>query len=492
MQLSPGAAQRAQGKTLWIYSFGSVGVGVKNSLLGTWLLIYYNQVLGLDAMLVSSAIAVALVVDAITDPLIGVFSDRVRSRWGRRHPFMYLAVIPFALCYYLILQDPGEISDSALFVRLLVLMICMRIAMTFYEVPRAALAPELTKDYDQRSQIAGMGMAFGWIGGAGMSAIHMAFFLGDSYFSTTGYQLLAFWGGLVIFVSTLVTTAGTHHLIPDLYVPPARTFDLRVFLAEAKETLSNKSWIVLFFAGCIFALLVGIDTGASTYFNAYLWQWQPNQIATYPLGQAVAVICFALVGPFLAIGRSKKHVAVGIFLCTILLGPLPIVLRLLEPVLGLSLFPANGTDALWWILFVHTCLYSALAALGLIFVGSMAMEIVEAVEVSTGRREEGLLGTVNSFIHKLIGAGGVFIAGAIVSWSGFDDPAATAEMMNGEIINRFASVHVVLSFVLPLISTFLILMFDIDREGHQGNVEKLGYLADEKADDKAGEAQGRF
>ena len=480
MQETLSKAQRAKSSTIWVYSFGSIGVGIKNSLLGTWLLIYYNQVLGLDALLVSSAIAIALVVDAVSDPLIGVLSDRARTRWGRRHPFMYVAIIPFALCYYLILQDPGEISDTALFFRLLILMICMRIAMTFYEVPRGALAPELTKDYDQRSQIAGMGMAFGWIGGAGISAIHLAFFLDDSFFSASGYQLLAFWGGLGIFVSTLVATAGTHNLIPELYVPPARTFNLREFLAEAKQTLSNKSWIVLFLAGCIYAMLIGIDTGAGTYFNAYLWQWQPNQIASFPIGQALTVIFFAFLGPFLAIGRSKKNVAVGIFLCTILLGPLPIALRLLEPVLGLSLFPANGTDALWWVLLLHTCLYSALGSLGLIFVGSMAMEIVEEVEISTGRREEGLLGTVNSFVHKLVGAGGVFIAGAIVSWSGFDDPATTAEMLNGEVIYRFASVHVVLSFLLPLFSTALILMFDIDRDGHQENVEKLGYTLDKK------------
>lgn len=489
MQEALSQAQRAQGKTLWVYSFGSIGVGIKNGLLGTWLLIYYNQVLGLDALLVSSAIAVALVVDAVSDPLIGVLSDRARTRWGRRHPFMYLAVIPFSLCYYLILQDPGEISDTALFLRLLILMICMRIAMTFYEVPRSALAPELTKDYDQRSKIAGMGMAFGWIGSAGMSAIHMAFFLDDSFFSASGYQLLAFWGGLGIFVSTLVTTLGTHHLIPSLYVPPARTFNLREFFSEAKQTLSNRSWIVLFLAGCIYALLIGIDTGAGTYFNAYLWQWQPNEIASFPIGQAVTVIFFAFLGPFLAVGRSKKNVAVGIFLGTIILGPLPIALRLLEPVVGVSLFPANGTEALWWVLLLHACLYAALGSLGLIFVGSMAMEIVEEVEISTGRREEGLLGTVNSFVHKLVGAGGVFIAGAIVSWAGFDDSGATEEFLSGEVIYRFASVHVVLGFILPLFSTALILLYDIDRQAHQGNVEQLGYVAEEKEGEDSGVSQ---
>ena len=164
MQQEHGFAKRARAGTIWVYSFGRIATGIKNNLLGTWLLIYYNQVLGLDALLVSAAIAIALVIDAISDPFVGVLSDRTRSRWGRRHPFMYAAIIPFALCYYLLLQDPGEISDSALFLRLLGLMVCLRIAMTFYEVPRVALAPELTKDYDQRNQISGLGMAFAWLG----------------------------------------------------------------------------------------------------------------------------------------------------------------------------------------------------------------------------------------------------------------------------------------------------------------------------------------
>ena len=161
---------------------------------------------------------------------------------------------------------------------------------------------------------------------------------------------------------------------------------------------------------------------------------------------------------------------------TIVIGPLPVVLRLLEPYLGLSLFPENGTDALWYLLLVHSCLLVSLGSLGFIFIGSMAMEIVEDVENTTGRREEGLLGTVNAFIQKLVGAGGVLIAGLIVSWSGFDNPEATQEMLNGEIIYRFAAVHVVIGFCLPIVSTLLVLKFDIDRKDHLTNVNDLGYV----------------
>ena len=72
-------AQSATNKTLWTYGIGSLGVGIKNNLLGTWLLFYYNAVLGLEAWLVTLAIGIALVIDAISDPFVGIWSDRVKT-----------------------------------------------------------------------------------------------------------------------------------------------------------------------------------------------------------------------------------------------------------------------------------------------------------------------------------------------------------------------------------------------------------------------------
>ena len=125
-------AHSASTGMLGTYGIGAIGGGIKNNLLGYWLLYYYNRVLGLDADMVALAIAIALVVDALTDPWVGIWSDRVRTKWGRRHPFMYIAIIPFALSYFFILQDPGDLSQTSHFTRLLFLLILMRVSMTFY------------------------------------------------------------------------------------------------------------------------------------------------------------------------------------------------------------------------------------------------------------------------------------------------------------------------------------------------------------------------
>lgn len=391
---------------------------------------------------------------------------------------MYAAIIPFAFSYYFILKDPGQIPDSELFFRLLFLLVCLRLSMTFYEVPRGALAPELSKDYDQRNALAAWSMAFGWLGGAGIAFVANLLFL-DSFIDRDGYQSLAFWGGLGIFIGGVVSCVGTHRNIPDLHMPQIREMKLRSIFKEGIETLSNRSWLVLFFAGAVYSLLVGTEQGMRTYYNQYFWQWKPEVIAPFALFAAFSVIAMVSVAPLIAWGRSKKKIAVGIFLTTIVIGPLPMILRLIDPYFAIQTFPENGSTWLWWILMIHEGLGASLGALGFVFVGSMGMEIVEQVQRRTGRREEGLLGTVNSFVHKLVGAGGVLISGVIITISGFDNPGVTdADLYGGPVIIKFAAIHIVLGLTLPIVSTTLILLFDIDRKKHEDHITDLGYIED--------------
>ena len=165
MQLS----QRPSVWTKLSYGFGAVAFGVKNNGFDYFLLIFYSQVLGVDASLVGQALLLALLFDAFSDPLIGYLSDNTRTRWGRRHPWMYGAALPIALAYYMLWSPPAGVSGNDLFLYLLVLSISIRTLITLYEVPSTALSGEITQDYDERTSLISYRMFFGWIGGTLMA-----------------------------------------------------------------------------------------------------------------------------------------------------------------------------------------------------------------------------------------------------------------------------------------------------------------------------------
>ena len=475
--------------TLNAFGFGAVATGVKNHVFSGWLLVYYNQVLGLDPGLAGVALALALVVDAITDPLVGIWSDRTRTRWGRRHPFMYAGILPFAVSFYALLQPPDNLSQNSLFTWLLLLTVAVRVSMTLYEIPRGALGPELTKDYDQRTQLVGWSTSYGWFGGAGFAWLILAFLLPETadyqgsraYLNPDGYRHMAWIGGVLIFTTSMISTVSLHQHIPHLHVPdyePDRKLSLRKLWHEIMETLSNRSWLMLFAAGLVLALYVGLLSNTERYYDLYFWQWIPAHIQVFPLAHAaIAISCGVLVYP-LTRGRDKKRTAIGLFVLFALLGPLPVGLRLLDPLVSLSLFPANGTAGLWWVLLVHSSVMVALGVIGFILVGSMVADIVEDSQRTTGRRSEGLLTAGPALAQKTISAGGVFVVGMLLSIFGFSDANPSVEAMQGPIRN-LATFHVTLNLTLPWISIYLVSKYTITRQGHAQDIESLGYAGAE-------------
>ncbi|RYY95545.1 MAG: sugar transporter, partial [Alphaproteobacteria bacterium] len=88
-------------KTKLAYGLGSAAFGVKDQGFGFFLLIFYSQVVGVDAPMVGLALTIALVIDAFADLIVGYWSDNFRSRFGRRHLFMYASAVPVAVSYFL-------------------------------------------------------------------------------------------------------------------------------------------------------------------------------------------------------------------------------------------------------------------------------------------------------------------------------------------------------------------------------------------------------
>ena len=466
--------------TLHLYTLGSGAVGVKNLLFGSWLLVYFNQILGLEPLLASYALAIALVFDAISDPLVGAWSDRFKSKWGRRHPFVYLAIIPFGLSAYFLYSIPTDTSQTALFIKLLIASILLRTLFTFYETPRAAIGPELITDYERRNTLSGYGVLYGNMGLGIMSYAMLAFFLVETetfsgsraFLNPEAYPKFGLLACILIIIFGFISSLSTHKYIPDMVEPEPKQFKFSEFWREILESLSNRNWLVLFTAGTILALNIGIFSSLDNYFSIYFWQWTPEEISLFPIIIALPVVLAGFFAAPLAKGKSKKNFAIGLFLINLIVEPMPIWLRLLDPYVPIQIFPENGTDALWWTIITFLCIGYFLRTAGWILVISMVYDVVEDGQLATGRRDEGLYLSANGFIQKIISGLGVVFVGFLLEFVGFDVKNPTVIEMQ-EPIYRLAYFQAILGPILTLASISCMFFYNISKSSHEDALKSL-------------------
>ncbi len=198
-------APRITTGTRWVFGSGGAGYGVLYNA-HYFVLIYYSQVLGLDPGLAGLAMGIGLVFDAITDPLVGYLSDSTRSRWGRRHPWLYASVLPLGASFYFLWHPPGFVAgDTLLFAWLVVCNVSMRTALTMFLVPAYAILAELTSDYDERTRLlTGFHVIYS-VFGNGMSVLMYAIWLApteeipDGVMNPEGYQNAGLFGSVQSF-----------------------------------------------------------------------------------------------------------------------------------------------------------------------------------------------------------------------------------------------------------------------------------------------------
>jgi GPH family glycoside/pentoside/hexuronide:cation symporter len=157
------------------YGAGDLGPAMTANVLVFFLLYFFTQVAGLPPGLAGSILMIGKISDAINDPIIGIFSDRANTRWGRRLPWMFFGAIPFALIFILLWLVPEfsqneTLNNWLLFSYYVVIGILFHIAYTVVNLPYIALTPELTQDYDERTSLNSFRFAFS-LGGSVFSLV---------------------------------------------------------------------------------------------------------------------------------------------------------------------------------------------------------------------------------------------------------------------------------------------------------------------------------
>src|SRR5512143_2170158 len=142
------------------YGTGDWGTAGYGTLRQIFYAIFLTDVVGLEPRLASVAALIGIVWDAINDPIVGMLSDRVRTRWGRRRPFLLFFAVPYGLSFLLLWWAPpfeGQIAKAVFITLAFMISDTME---TLVSVPFSALTPELTPDYDERTSLTGFRMFF--------------------------------------------------------------------------------------------------------------------------------------------------------------------------------------------------------------------------------------------------------------------------------------------------------------------------------------------
>lgn len=452
-----------------LYGLGSASNGIKNRSISTFLLLFYSQVVGLPAAWVGSALAITLILDGLVDPVVGQISDNFRSRWGRRHPFMYAAVIPYGLLFYLLWTPPTGWSDPALLGYMTGCVVAVRFIDTFFEVPASALTAELTPDYHRRTTLIACRYFFTFLGGLGMVWIAYRFYFSDAeggVFLRGNYGSYGMLAGLLISIVILISAISTHRRIPWLHRAPARKLTPRLLVRELGETLANRSLWLANGAGLFTAIATGMVGGLATYFQIYFWELTPLQLSYLPIAGMVAALIGILGGPWLTRTFGKRQAAIGMFGALIIASIAAVLLRLLD------LLPANGSSAIIAIQIAETIAVQALTLMSTVAITSMIMDVAEDSEVKTGRRSEGLLVSVDNVLKKTTAGAGVFFASLILTAAGLSEKARPGDV-SADALWTMGALFVPAIILIYGGAIAMLLVFRLDETAHAANLDTL-------------------
>jgi glycoside/pentoside/hexuronide:cation symporter, GPH family len=457
------------------YGAGAIAYGVKDNGFAVFLLIFYNQVIGLSAQAVGLAVMVALIVDAFIDPVIGHLSDRTNSRWGRRHPWLYISIIPVCLSWFLLWHPPAW-SDAGIIIYLTLSAILVRSAIAMNEVPSIAMLPELTRDYHERTDVIRYRFLFGWAGGLLLLFLAYGVFLVPTpeqpagLLRREGYDIYAWTGVIMMAASVLIAAVGTHRRIAHR---PARLPPRQPLLTELKGmvgTLNNRAFLILMSAGVFAYANQGLNFATSTYMQTYVWEFPEWAFKLWPVTLLVGVVFAFVIAPPVSRALGKKRAAALMAGLAVTFGLLPYVLRLL------GLFPGNGEAAALPLFLLCATIATGLGVCPMILVGSMLADVIEDSEMTTGHREEGLFFAGNLFMQKCVTGIGTFAAGSLITMIGFPQDAVPGQV-DAAIIDRLMLVFTILTALFVSASVWIFLRFPLGEEDHAGRVAALAARA---------------
>lgn len=335
--------------------------------------------------------------DAVTDPAMGFISDRTRSRWGRRRPYMLFGSIPLFLTMWYFFTNPNISSPILLTIWATVSLMFLNTAFTIVNIPYSSLTPELTDDYHEQSSLNGyrFGFAvFGTIlGAAAVLPIVNAFPTKSAGFSAVGAIL-----GIVMAITALITFASVKEKDHSNTEIPKEGF-----FATYLSVFRNKPYVLLLVTYALNLTGLNLLQGILAYYTKYMYQDEGLTTTAMVMLLLIAMVCIPIsvlvskrIGKKLTYQFSFAMMAlacVGIFLFAHTIGPNFFLAMMALAGIGVGF----GFVAPW----------------------AMVPDVVEYDAIQTGKRKEGAFYGTWTFTAKVGQALAIFTTGLVLSGAGY-------------------------------------------------------------------------
>jgi len=404
----------------------------------------YNMGLGVDPRMLGWALGLPRIWDAISDPLMGNFSDNTRTRFGRRRPYILIGAILCAIMFALIWSPPTGWSPTAIGWYFMALVFIYYTAYTIFVVPWGAMGLELTTDYNERTRVQAYRTFFQGVGAFGLSAM---------------WWLALKWGGgndvvgvryVALAFAALLLVCG---VLPAIFCREnlAHDQDKIKFWPAIKATFSNTVFLLLIAVTvCVFLGIFMVNSFALYINTYYVFDGDKEGVAYLNM-----ISGFAFQGAGVGLIPVISYIATRVGKKATLIGGLLLVVV------------AYGTS--WWCYTPDNpwlqLITLALAAPGLacmwMIASSMVADICDMDELKTGRRREGMFGASYSWACKAGISLTMILSGYMLSWSGFD---AAVEVQPEAVITNMRLLYMFVPMAFVGLAAGLLIFYPLSEE----------------------------
>lgn len=436
------------------FGAGEFSSSIFFTLTSFWLMNFLTDEVRLSAGIAGTALLVGKIWDAVIDPLIGSISDHTKSRWGRRRPYLLFFAIPFGLAFVLMFRNPGIDGQTGKFIWAMLTYVFFCTVYSFTNIPYNALLPEMTSDYNERTNVSGYKMFFAVIGtllGAGAAMPLMALFSGR----TAGFIGMSAVFGFLAALSLLVTFFSVKE-------PPVVEAKIGgSVLKSLKDVFSNRPYLMILFTWFINSTAVAIMQTMLIYYYKYLI----NDEAAVTLAMIALLVASMLTIP-LWVWLCKKWEKKQAYFAGMTLT--------LVTVMAFAFFADKLGN-------IPALILMALAGVGFSshYVGPWAIvpDTVEFGYAQTGRRSEGVYYSVWTFVVALGGALAGFLVGQGLELFGYvpDVVQSTRSILGIRLLIG------VLPGILILLANLMLAAYPLTRKRYEEMLEKIAKMEAENA-----------